>query len=170
MRPAPRRRAMLLNIRHELCTCILSGQFSGQRLCICVFVAKCDWGEKPAFRHGLCTCTLAAHDLGRMSRQRLCTSTFNAQGLRERWGNACARAVSLPLFSASAYANLTIVTIHAFQGINVCCLLAFSLPIAFRGLKMAPREGQRARRGAQYGPKTVPRVPQSAPRAPQQWV
>eukprot|EP00959_Pyramimonas_sp_CCMP1952_P151306 3166036-Pyramimonas_sp.AAC.1 len=32
--------------------------------------------------------------------------------------------------------------------INVCCIVAFSLPIAFRGLKMAPRWPKRAPREA----------------------
>ena len=52
--------------------------------------------------------------------------------------------------------------------INDLCLLAFSLPMAFRGLKMAPRWPKRAPRGAQESPKTAPRAPKSAPRAPQE--
>ena len=42
--------------------------------------------------------------------------------------------------------------------INVVCLLAFSLPMAIRGLKMAPRGPKRAPRGAQESPKTAPRA------------
>ena len=47
-------------------------------------------------------------------------------------------------------------------------LLAFSFPMAIRGLKMAPRGPQRAPRGAQESPKTAPRAPRSAPRALQE--
>jgi hypothetical protein len=48
------------------------------------------------------------------------------------------------------------------------CFLAFSLPIASRGLKMAPRWPKRAPREAQESPKTAPRAPKNAPRAPQE--
>ena len=46
--------------------------------------------------------------------------------------------------------------------------LALSLPMAFRGLNMAPRRPKRAPREAQDSPKTAPRAPKSAPRAPQE--
>ena len=43
---------------------------------------------------------------------------------------------------------------------NNCCLLAFSLPMAIRGLKMAPRGPKSGPRGAQQAPKKGPRAPQ----------
>ena len=42
--------------------------------------------------------------------------------------------------------------------INAVCLLAFSLPMAIRCLKMASRWPKRAPRGAQESPKTAPRA------------
>ena len=48
--------------------------------------------------------------------------------------------------------------------INDFCLLAFSLPMAFRGLKMASRWPKRAPRGAQESPKTAPRALQERPK------
>ena len=52
--------------------------------------------------------------------------------------------------------------------INVFGILAFSLPMGFGSLKMAPRWPKRAPRGAQESPKTAPRASKSAPRAPQE--
>ena len=52
--------------------------------------------------------------------------------------------------------------------INVVCFLAFSFPMAFRGLKTAPRGPMRAPREAQESPKTASRAPKSAPRSPQE--
>ena len=52
--------------------------------------------------------------------------------------------------------------------INDDCLLAFLLPMAFGGLKMAPKGPKRAPREAQERPKTAQRAPKSAPRAPQE--
>eukprot|EP00959_Pyramimonas_sp_CCMP1952_P306348 6411585-Pyramimonas_sp.AAC.1 len=42
---------------------------------------------------------------------------------------------------------------------NGCCFLAFSIPIAFRSTKMAPRWPKMAPRG----PKRAPRLPQERP-------
>eukprot|EP00959_Pyramimonas_sp_CCMP1952_P210109 4396270-Pyramimonas_sp.AAC.1 len=42
--------------------------------------------------------------------------------------------------------------------INAFCWFAFSLPMAFRGLKIAPRRPMRAPRGAQESPRTAPNI------------
>ena len=55
----------------------------------------------------------------------------------------------------------------SLRNTNEFRLLAFSLPMAIRCLKMAPR-GPRAPTGAQESPKTAPGAPTSAPRAPQE--
>eukprot|EP00959_Pyramimonas_sp_CCMP1952_P030437 637931-Pyramimonas_sp.AAC.1 len=51
--------------------------------------------------------------------------------------------------------------------INVSGILAFSLPMGFGILNMAPSCPKRAPRGAQEGPKTAPRAAKNAPRTAQ---
>eukprot|EP00959_Pyramimonas_sp_CCMP1952_P254899 5323659-Pyramimonas_sp.AAC.1 len=48
-------------------------------------------------------------------------------------------------------------SVHNLEEINVVCFLAFSLPMAIRGVKMAPRWPKRIPGETQESPKTAPR-------------